>query len=113
MEQDIRKDTFSEEASKITINLIQKKVADYFNIKVSDLSIKSRVKTVSLPRQIAMFLVRELTSHSLPEIGEYFGGRNHATVIHSCQKIKEEMRHNEATQNTVATLLKHIKSDSY
>ena len=111
--QDILKDTFSEEASKITINLIQKKVADYFNIKVSDLSIKSRVKTVSLPRQMAMFLVRELTSHSLPEIGEYFGGRNHATVIHSCQKIKEEMRHNEATQNTVATLLKHIKSDSY
>lgn len=111
--QEILKDTFSEEAAKITIGLIQKKVADYFNIKVSDLSVKSRVKSVSLPRQIAMFLVRELTAHSLPEIGEYFGGRNHATVIHSCQKIKEEMQHAGFIQNTVAAILKQIKSDSY
>ncbi len=111
--QEILKDAFSEEAGKITINLIQKKVADYFNMKASDLSIKSRIKSVSFPRQIAMFLVRELTAHSLPEIGEYFGGRTHATVIHACQKIKEGMKQNELIQNTVSALLKQIKSDSY
>ena len=60
-----------------------------------------------------MYLIRSLTEHSLPEIGEYFGGRNHATVIHSCQKIKDEMKHDGFIQNTVAAILKQIKSDSY
>jgi chromosomal replication initiator protein len=88
--QEILKDSFKEEAQKFTIEGIQKVVADYFNIKVSDLRAKKRTVSIVRPRQIAMYLVRELTSHSFPEIGEYFGGKDHTTVLHSCNKIAGE-----------------------
>ena len=73
----------------ITIDNIQKKVAEYFQIRVSDLLAKSRSRSITRPRQMAMSLTKELTSHSLPEIGEAFGGRDHTTVMHACRKIKE------------------------
>lgn len=88
--QEILKDSFKEEAQKFTIEGIQKVVADYFNVKVSDLRAKKRTVSIVRPRQIAMFLVRELTSHSFPEIGEFFGGKDHTTVLHSCNKIAAE-----------------------
>ncbi len=88
--QEILKDSFKEEAQKFTIEGIQKVVADYFDMKVSDLRAKKRTVSIVRPRQIAMFLVRELTRHSLPEIGEYFGGKDHTTVLHSCNKIAAE-----------------------
>jgi len=88
--QEILKDSFKEEAQKFTIESIQKTVADYFNVKVSDLRAKKRTLSIVKPRQIAMFLVRELTRHSLPEIGEYFGGKDHTTVLHACNKISAE-----------------------
>ncbi|MFH0985677.1 MAG: chromosomal replication initiator protein DnaA [Candidatus Omnitrophota bacterium] len=88
--QEILKDSFKEEAQKFTIEGIQKVVADYFNVKVSDLRAKKRTVSIVRPRQIAMFLIRELTSHSLPEIGEFFGGKDHTTVLHSCNKIAAE-----------------------
>jgi len=88
--QEILKDSFKEESQKFTIEEIQKVVADYFNVKVSDLRAKKRTLSIVRPRQIAMFLVRELTSHSFPEIGEYFGGKDHTTVLHSCNKIAGE-----------------------
>lgn len=88
--QEILKDSFKEEARKFTIEGIQKTVAEYFNIKVSDLRAKKRTVSIVRPRQIAMFLVRELTGHSLPEIGEFFGGKDHTTVLHSCNKISKE-----------------------
>ncbi len=73
----------------VTINNIQKIVAEYYKIRISDLHSKSRVRQVTRPRQIAMALSKELTEHSLPEIGEAFGGRDHTTVLHACRKIKE------------------------
>ena len=83
------KNFIQEAERKITIPLIQKKVADRFNIKVSELTAKRRTKNIVLPRQIAMFLARELTGYSLPEIGHQFGGRDHTTVLHSCEKIRQ------------------------
>ncbi len=88
--QEILKDSFREEARKFSIEGIQKTVAEYFNMKVSDLRAKKRTASIVRPRQIAMFLVRELTGHSLPEIGEFFGGKDHTTVLHSCNKIGKE-----------------------
>ena len=88
--QEVLKDAFKEESQKFSIEGIQKVVADYFNVKVSDLRAKKRTVSIVRPRQIAMFLVRELTSQSLPEIGEYFGGKDHTTVLHAYNKIAGE-----------------------
>lgn len=74
---------------QITIENIQKTVADYYKIPVSDLLSNSRLRTLSRPRQIAMTLTKELTDLSLPDIGEAFGGRDHTTVMHACRKIRE------------------------
>ena len=73
----------------VTIDIIQKKVAEYFQIRVGDLLSKSRSRSITRPRQMAMSLTKELTNHSLPEIGDAFGGRDHTTVLHACRKIKE------------------------
>ncbi|RMH18286.1 MAG: chromosomal replication initiator protein DnaA [Gammaproteobacteria bacterium] len=74
---------------QISIENIQKNVADYFNIRVSDLHSKSRIRSIARPRQMAMALAKELTNHSLPEIGQAFGGRDHTTVLHACKKIAD------------------------
>ena len=73
----------------VTIPNIQRVVADYYNIKTSELLSKRRNRSITRPRQIAMALSKELTNHSLPEIGDAFGGRDHTTVIHACDKTKE------------------------
>lgn len=73
----------------VTIENIQKTVAEYYKVKVSDLLSKRRSRSIARPRQMAMALAKELTNHSLPEIGDHFGGRDHTTVIHACRKIKE------------------------
>lgn len=87
--KNVLKDLLKEASRQISVEEIQKKVADYYKILVSDLKTKKRIKNVVLPRQIAMFLVRELTSLSLPEIGQQFGGKDHTTVLHSYKKIKQ------------------------
>jgi chromosomal replication initiator protein len=73
----------------VTINNIQKTVAEYYKIRVSDLHAKSRSRQVARPRQVAMAIAKELTDHSLPEIGDAFGGRDHTTVLHACRKVAE------------------------
>lgn len=83
------KDLLSFQDRLVTINNIQKTVAEYYKIRLSDLHSKSRVRQVARPRQIAMMLAKELTEHSLPEIGEQFGGRDHTTVLHACRKIRD------------------------
>jgi chromosomal replication initiator protein len=72
----------------VTIDNIQKTVAEYFKIRVADLLSKRRSRSITRPRQIAMALAKELTSHSLPEIGDAFGGRDHTTVLHACRRVK-------------------------
>ncbi|MGB0691327.1 MAG: chromosomal replication initiator protein DnaA [Pseudomonadales bacterium] len=74
---------------QIGIENIQKTVADYYKIRVSDLHSKKRTRSIARPRQLAMALAKELTNHSLPEIGDAFGGRDHTTVLHACRKIEE------------------------
>jgi chromosomal replication initiator protein len=107
--QEILKDAFKEEAQKFTIEEIQKVVADYFNVRVSDLRAKKRTASIVRPRQIAMYLVRELTSHSLPEIGEFFGGKDHTTVLHSCNKIAGERDKDVAVRGLLDKLIGLLK----
>lgn len=83
------KDLLALQEKQVSIENIQKIVAEYFKIKMSDLNSKRRSRSVARPRQIAMALAKELTNHSLPEIGEAFGGRDHTTVLHACRKVKE------------------------
>ena len=83
------RDLFAIQDRQISIDNIQKTVAVYFNIKSSDMVSKRRNRTIARPRQMAMALAKELTNHSLPEIGDAFGGRDHTTVLHACRKISE------------------------
>ena len=102
------KDLLSLQARLITIENIQKTVADYYKLRVSELLSERRSRSVARPRQVAMALAKELTSHSLPEIGEAFGGRDHTTVLHACRRIKElrgaEQRVGEDYSNLLRTL---------
>ena len=92
----------------VTVENIQKAVAAYFKIRVSDLLSKRRSRSIARPRQIAMALAKELTTHSLPEIGDAFGGRDHTTVLHACRRIKAlretETRVAEDYNNLLRTL---------
>lgn len=83
------KDLLTLQAKLVTIENIQRTTAEYYKIKVADLLSKRRNRSVTRPRQMAMALAKELTTHSLPEIGDAFGGRDHTTVLHACRKIKE------------------------
>jgi chromosomal replication initiator protein len=85
--QEVLADLWGEEDKVITIEQIQRKVGDFFGIKVSELKAKSRTKTVAFPRQVAMYLARQLTHASLAEIGRAFGGKDHTTVLHAVDKI--------------------------
>lgn len=94
----------------ITIPLIQKKVAEYFQIRVEDLKAKKRTKNVTYPRQIAMYLSRELTDNSLPKIGEEFGGRDHTTVIHAHDKISKLFATDTELQRQIEEIKEQLKS---
>jgi len=87
--KDSLKDLLALQDKQVGIENIQKIVAEYFKIKMSDMLSKRRSRSVARPRQIAMALAKELTNHSLPEIGDAFGGRDHTTVLHACRKVKE------------------------
>jgi chromosomal replication initiator protein len=87
--KEVLKDLLSLQDKLVTIENIQKTVAEYYKIKVAELSSKRRSRSVARPRQMAMALAKELTNHSLPEIGNAFGGRDHTTVLHACRKISE------------------------
>ncbi|MFG1495754.1 chromosomal replication initiator protein DnaA [Saccharospirillum sp. HFRX-1] len=83
------KDLLALQDKQVSIENIQRTVAEYYKIKISDLHSKRRSRSIARPRQVAMALAKELTQHSLPEIGEAFGGRDHTTVLHACRKVKE------------------------
>ncbi len=89
----------------INVENIQKTVADYYKIRVSDLLSSKRTRSITRPRQIAMALAKELTNHSLPEIGEYFGGRDHTTVLHACRKVGELRESDNKIAEDYSTLL--------
>jgi chromosomal replication initiator protein len=93
---------------QVSIDNIQRVVADYYKIKVSDLLSKRRSRSVARPRQVAMSLSKELTNHSLPEIGDAFGGRDHTTVLHACRKIKELRESDSDIREDYKNLLRHL-----
>jgi len=106
--KDALKDLLALQERLVTIDNIQKTVAGYFKIRIADLLSKSRRRSITRPRQLAMSLAKELTTHSLPEIGDAFGGRDHTTVLHACRRIKElrdsENRISEDYKNLLRTL---------
>lgn len=104
------KDLFSTYDNLITIENIQRTVAEYYNITMADIKSKSRSRSVARPRQMAMALAKELTSHSLPEIGREFGGRDHTTVMHACKTINELRLTERSLQEDYTHLTRKLSS---
>jgi len=98
--QDVLKNILDHEERAVTIDIIQKYVADYYNLKLADLKSRNNSKSVAMPRQIAMYLCKTLTHASLPEIGRSFGGKHHSTVIHSIRKV-EDLRKKDTDFNSL------------
>jgi chromosomal replication initiator protein len=99
----------SSQPKQISVEMIQRAVADYYHIQVSEMRARTRVRMVSLPRQVAMFLCRELTELSLPKIGEEFGGRDHTTVIHACEKILQDRQTDPTLDANVKEIVERLK----
>ena len=104
------KDLIAAQDKRINIENIQKTVAEYYKIKVSDILSKRRNRSVARPRQVAMRLAKELTNKSLPEIGDLFGGRDHTTVLHACRKIKQLMEESREIKEDYSNLLRTLTS---
>ena len=98
-----------EAVKKIGIDLIQQIVADYFNIKIQDLSSRKRPENIAKARQIAMYITRQLTEYSLVQIGQYFGGKDHTTVMHAIDKIEKMIKADEKFKTTVDELMARVK----
>ena len=105
--KEVLKDLIRASQRKTTIDDIQRKVADYYNLRLSDLLSARRSRTIARPRQIAMYLSKILTTRSLPEIGRKFGGRDHTTVMHAVKKI-EELKHEDNNFHEDIELLKRL-----
>jgi chromosomal replication initiator protein len=104
------RDVFRQNSVPVTLESIQQRVAEYYNLKQADMTSKSRIAPVAKARQIAMYLCKELTQKSLPEIGKSFGGRDHATVIHAHKKITAERTRDEALRHDLNVLTQRIKN---
>ena len=104
------KDLLSIQNRQISVENIQKAVADFYNIKVADMYSKKRPANIAKPRQIAMYIAKELTQKSLPEIGELFGGRDHTTVLHAVRKIADERLHDSHLNHELHVLEQTLKS---
>ncbi len=107
--KDALRDILGATNRQISLDLIQKTVADYFRIKVSDMFSQRRNRAIARPRQVAMWLARELTDRSLPEIGDAFGGRDHTTVLHACRTIGELRFKDTVINNDIHVLMQTIK----
>ena len=104
------KDLLALQDKLVTVDNIQRVVADYYQLKMSDLLSRRRSRSVARPRQVAMSIAKELTNHSLPEIGEAFGGRDHTTVLHACRKVKELEGADREVQRDLKNLYRTLSS---
>ena len=104
------KDLLALQDKLVTIDNIQKTVAQYYKLRVADLVSKRRTRSIARPRQVAMALAKELTNHSLPEIGDAFGGRDHTTVLHACRKVAELRENDPGIGEEYAVLLRTLSS---
>jgi chromosomal replication initiator protein len=109
MAKTILRDIIEEEEKPLTVEHIQKVVCEHFAIKISDMKAKKRTKEVALPRQIAMYLSKQLTNLSLNDIGKNFGGKDHATVIYACKQTEEKRLQDEAFNRMIENLLRKLK----
>lgn len=108
--KDALRDLIAAQEKMVTVENIQKTVAEYYRIKLSDLMSKRRSRSIARPRQVAMALSKELTNHSLPEIGESFGGKDHTTVLHACRKVKELRDSDRSMTEDYANLLRILSA---
>ena len=108
MAKEVLKNIITENNKEITIDRIQKTVSEHYQIKTSDLKSQKRLKNIVLPRQIAMYISRNLTDLSYPEIGEKFGGKDHSTIIHAIKKIEEKMSNDMGFKMTVEKLIEKM-----
>jgi chromosomal replication initiator protein len=106
--KDALRDLLAIQAKLVTISNIQKTVVDYYKIRLADLLSKKRTRSIVRPRQLAMSLCKELTNHSLPEIGDAFGGRDHTTVLHACRKIAELKEEESMIKEDYTNLLRTL-----
>jgi chromosomal replication initiator protein len=104
------RDLLSLQDKLVTIENIQKTVAEYYKIKVSDILSKRRSRSIARPRQLAMALSKELTNRSLPEIGNAFGGRDHTTVLHACRKIQQLREESHDIKEDYKNLIRTLSS---
>ena len=107
MTQEALQDLLRANDRRVTIEEIQKKVAQHFNIRLADMHSARRARAVARPRQVAMYLAKQLTTRSLPEIGRKFGGRDHTTVMHAVKRI-EELRQTDAALAEDIDLLRRM-----
>jgi chromosomal replication initiator protein len=110
MAREVLKDIIVDKTRELTIEIIQKQVADHFKLKVSELKSEKRLKALVVPRQIAIYLCRELTKASYPEIGEKFGGKDHSTIIHSVKKIDLQIAQDLEIKGTIDNLRRGLLS---
>jgi chromosomal replication initiator protein len=104
------KDILQEEARhSITIEQIQRRVAEHFDIRLADMTSKRRPANIAFPRQVAMYLSRELTKASLNEIGDAFGGRDHGTVLHACKTVRKRMKEQDSLRQTISFIDSSLK----
>jgi chromosomal replication initiator protein len=108
--KDALRDIISSTNRQVSLDQIQKTVSDFYKIKVAELHSKKRTRAIARPRQIAMWLARELTAHSLPEIGDFFGGRDHTTVIHACRTITVSKLNDQEMNNHLHVLIQTLKT---
>jgi len=100
------KDLLAIQAKQVSMDNIQRISSEYYNIRLGDMLSKKRSRSIARPRQMAMFLSKELTNHSLPEIGDFFGGRDHTTVLHACRKIHELRESNNEIEEDYRNLIR-------
>jgi len=108
MAQEVLKDILIEKKRELSIEEIQKRVANHYGIKIADIKSSKRMKALVLPRQIAMYLARQLTSYSYPEIGDRFGGKDHSTIIHAIKKIEKNMEEDFQLRSVINSLKKEL-----
>ncbi|HET9783835.1 MAG TPA: helix-turn-helix domain-containing protein, partial [Terriglobales bacterium] len=107
--QEALKNLLDQQQRKLDIEIIAKAVAESFNLRVADLKARNNSQQIVFPRQVAMYLTRQLINASLPEIARFFGGKHHSTVIHSIRKIEQERVANQALARTLAHLTEQLQ----
>jgi chromosomal replication initiator protein len=103
--QQVLRNIIASQEKRVTIDLIQKRVSEHFNLREQGLKVRSNTRAIAFPRQVAMYIVKQLTTASLPEIGRQFGGKHHTTVLHSINKIEEMRRSDKELNRTITRLM--------